>query len=187
MTAEVTSIASSISDIRSACPHPSFLSPVVLKSPVTNTFLYSMPSVYDTPSFEAAWLCVCTCMCMSVQMCVNVFVCVFTRPEQPSCGEYINVSVWHYQSSSTLSVKQIGHTWAGMIRTYVCLSAACSPLKAVCGPYKERESVWATRGESYESQADSDAPLLNKSHWKQQAGRWGEEKQMTCPSNETGP
>lgn len=126
MTAEVTSIASSISDIRSACPHPSFLSPLVLNSPVTNTFLYSMPSVYDTTILWSS-MTVCVRACAWVHKCVYVFVCVFTRLEQPSCGEYINVSVWHYQSCNTLSVKQIGHTWAGMIRTYVCLSAAFSP------------------------------------------------------------
>lgn len=158
MTAEVTSIASSISDIRSACPHPSFLSPLVLNSPVTNTFLYSMPSVYDTPSFEAAWLCVYVHVHVWVYKCVYVFVCVFTRLEQPSCDEYINVSVWHYQSCSALSVKQIGHTWAGMIRTYVCLSAAFPPWRLFVGHIK-RGRVSEQQEEKAMSHQQTQMPL----------------------------
>lgn len=53
-------------DIRSACPHPSSLSPLALNSPMNNTFLLPSPSVYDTPSFEAAWWVLCMCVCKIV-------------------------------------------------------------------------------------------------------------------------
>lgn len=150
-------------DIRSVYPHLSFLSPLVPNSPVTNTFLYSSPCVYDTPSFEAAWLGVYVDVNKGTDECVCM--CVFTSLGQLSCGEYISVSVCHYQSCSmrlhTLWVlnrlERPEQVWSG--HASVC-QLFFFPRKIVCRANKERESVWEQQEEKAVSHRQTQMPLF---------------------------